>query len=104
MIDRFLLQSLRALAGLAALMLVLLAPAHADNLVTVRTGSLPALPGSAPLARVMALDGRVLALTERASWLLAADRSGWAALGWKPAGPIATSVARASDTIMLLAD
>lgn len=104
MIDRFLLQSLRALAGLAALMLVLLAPAHAGNLVAVRTGSLPALPGSAPLARVMALDGRVLALTEGASWLLAADRSGWAALDWKPAGPIAASVARASDTIILLAD
>ena len=56
------MQSLRAIAGLLALLLILVAPAHADNLVKVRAGALPALPGSAPVARVMALDGRLLAL------------------------------------------
>lgn len=102
MIDRFTLQLLRALAGLLALLLIFIAPAHAENLVTVRAGALPALPGSEAVSRVLAVDGRVLALAGPGAWLLNADRGGWSALEWKPAARIAATAAREHDTILLL--
>jgi SSS family solute:Na+ symporter len=102
MIERFSMQSLRLLAAVLALLTAMLAPAHAANLVTVRAGALPALPGGEPVSRVMAVDGRVLALAGAGAWLLSSDRAGWRALDWKPAAPIAATAAREHDTIVLL--
>lgn len=101
---RFTMQGMRGLIGLLALLLALLGsmPAQAENLISVKTGALPALPGTEPVSRVMAVDGRLLALTPHASWLLAADRKAWTQLDWRPADQIVRTVAREHDTLLLL--
>jgi SSS family transporter len=104
MINRFTKQGWRALISALTLLLatLTLAPAQAENLTSVRTGALPALPGSAPVTRVMAVDGRLLAQTAQASWLLGADRLGWTAVRWNTPGQVVNTAARDHDTIVLL--
>jgi SSS family solute:Na+ symporter len=103
MMQRFSLHSLRAVAALLALLTAMLAPVHAENLVTVRTASLPALPGSEAVSRVLVADGRLLALAGANAWLLDADRASWRVLAWQPAATIVATAVSGPDTILLLA-
>ncbi|MES2148933.1 MAG: sodium:solute symporter [Pseudomonadota bacterium] len=100
MINLFTLQGMRRLIGMLAMLLPLLV--HADTLTTVRSGTLPALPGSEAVSRVMAIDGKLVVLTPSASWLLDAERKSWSPLAWKSDVPIIRSAAREHDTIVLL--
>ena len=82
-IDRLVTRGLAALALLLALSIWAL-PAHADNLTTVRTSTLPALAG--PVTSVFAVDGKLIATTGAGSEVLNAERTAWTAFDSKAAG------------------
>ncbi|HEY5801615.1 MAG TPA: hypothetical protein VIT92_15440, partial [Burkholderiaceae bacterium] len=83
------------------LMLALLAagPGQADPLTTLETTALPALP--APLERLLAVDGRMLALTPSGPLLLAEDRKSWQNTAWQPGGTVAASASRGAQSFVL---
>jgi len=101
MTDRFTLQAMRSWFGALLLLLVWL-PAQAENLVSVKTGVLPALPAGEQVSRVLTVDGRLVVLTAGGGWLLTPDRKAWSALDWRPADQIVRAAPREHDTLLLL--
>ncbi|HJT98878.1 MAG TPA: sodium:solute symporter, partial [Rhodanobacteraceae bacterium] len=75
------------------------APA-AENLSSVRTGTLPALEAGASVLGIASTDARLLAITADGAWLLDADAQRWSRASWKPD---ATLVAIAGDGHRVLA-
>ena len=100
MFERLTKQGWRCL--LFALILLAQAGARADNLTTVRAGTLPALPVAEAVTRVMAVDGRLVALTAQDSWLLDDTGKAWSRAPWKADGRIVRSTARGKETLLLL--
>ena len=68
------------------LLLFMASAVRADNLVAVRSGSLPAPPSAAASAALAVVDGRVLAIAPPLAWLLDTDAAGWTAVPWPSAG------------------
>jgi hypothetical protein len=100
MFERLTKQGWRCL--LFALILLAQAGARADNLTTVRAGSLPALPAAEAVTRVMAVDSRLVALTAQDSWLLDETGKAWVRAPWKADGQIVRSAVRGKETLLLL--
>ncbi|MDB6165568.1 MAG: transporter, solute:sodium symporter family protein, partial [Lacunisphaera sp.] len=73
-----------------------------ENLVTIRTGTVPSLPGSPAVSRVFVLDGQPVAVSDTAAWRLAAGRTAWAQLDWRPHGMIAAVAEDIHQTFLLL--
>lgn len=86
---------------LALCALLALSPAYADALTSVRTGTLPGLPGAA-VTRLLTVDARLLAQTDKATWLLSADRARWSPTSWDVPGQVVGTAAHERDTIVLL--
>lgn len=101
-IDRQIIQAWRALFGMLALAILLFAPgARAANLVAVHGGALPALGGKAQPSTLLAVDGRLLAMSGHSAWMLAPGRDNWQELSWQ--GPtIVASAAGEHDTFALV--
>jgi len=66
---------------LILLCLLLAAPAAAQNLASVRTGTLPALKTDLPLAGVANVDGVPVAVTPTRLWMLAGQS--WQPVSWQ---------------------
>ncbi|MBS0515816.1 MAG: sodium/solute symporter [Proteobacteria bacterium] len=73
---RLSLAGARKLAA-CVLLLGIAAAAQAENLTTVKIGTLPVLSDAGALVGLAAIDARPLALTERGAFVLAADRRAW---------------------------
>ena len=104
MTTRFLMGAERMLGLVFALLLMALGagPARADNLVTLRTATLPAPPALAQPLRLTMVGERLLALDPAAAWLLEADNKTWRRLaGWTPPGGIVASATGAAGTVLL---
>lgn len=99
---------LRSCAGLhalfAALLLSLLWPlnGHADNLASVRTGTLPALPSAAALQGLAVVDGRPVAIGNAGSWVLSDDARTWAPAPWRPDAPLVGIAGNGRQAFVLL--
>jgi len=106
MTKRFMKQVWRTLAGVVTLLPALLlamgaGAAHADNLVTLRTETLPAPPSAQP-PRIVALGERLLALDDSAAWLLDSDRKQWQRQpGFTVPAGIGASASGAAGTVLL---
>ncbi|WP_426690557.1 sodium:solute symporter family transporter [Rhodanobacter ginsengiterrae] len=72
-------------AWLALLLLIVLAPLQAQSLAPLHEGQLPSLETGEPLRAIALVDGRPLAISDRAAWRL--DRAGkaWLPLAWPTA-------------------
>ena len=75
--------------------------AHAENLVTIKSETLPPFAG-APTAMFVALDQTILVEQQRL-WKLDEGRKGWSALPWAPAGTIVGSIANGRRPYLLIA-
>ena len=84
----------------AALLLGAAAGAHAENLTTVNTGTLPALDDAGALIGLAAIDARPLAVTERGVFALGADRKAWQRID---SAAVPTARALASDGVRTFA-
>lgn len=104
MMNRITQQGMSRLIGLMAMVLALLAgsAAHAENLVSVRIGSLPPLPAGAPVTRLIPVGEQLVALTANGAWLLDAAKSGWAPVAWRPAGAPLAAGAGSNATVLLM--
>ncbi|WP_269789652.1 sodium:solute symporter [Stenotrophomonas sp. Iso1] len=54
--------------------------ASAENMTSVKSGSLPSLPDGAPVQHLMNVDGRLLALSGNSLWALDKSAKGWSTL------------------------
>lgn len=72
------------------LLLVAMAPVHAQSLANVRTTELPLLASSSPLRGIVQVDEQTIAMTEGEAWRLDQQRGTWVRLGW-PAQPLHAS-------------
>ena len=75
-------------------MLGLIAPAMAENLVSLRTTEVASLDTAGASFRLLTVGGRPLALSTDAAWILSEDRKIWTRIEWQPVAPV---VATASD-------
>ena len=92
----------RLLATLTQLLLLGAAlPCAAENLVTLRSAVLPALPEAATASALVAIDGRPLAIASDRAWLLANEEKAWTALPL-PAGLASRGVASDGKRALLL--
>jgi SSS family solute:Na+ symporter len=62
--------------------------AHADNLVTLKTGTLGFSPENGSVGTLATLDGRLLVLGKDASWVLDESELSWRKDDWHPQQPI----------------
>lgn len=91
-------------AWLCMLLLVLLAPLHAQSLAPLNSGALPALQTSAPLRGILSIDGTPLAFSDTGSWRLDDARKAWIPLA-QPAGmPHAAAIDEGGNSAWLLLD
>jgi SSS family solute:Na+ symporter len=83
---------------------VLLLPAwgHAQSLATLQTAALPPLPDNRAAARVLAVDGRLVAADAAGAFLLSEDRRAWRPLSWRPDGEIVAFAAREKLAVALV--
>lgn len=81
---RRLLRGLRLFAATA--LLALGGTATAENLSTVASGNLAPLPADAAEPRLLAIDGRDVALSAGKAWALSSDGKAWQPLALAPAG------------------
>ncbi len=100
MFERLMKQGWRGLV--AAVLLLAACQAQADNVATVRGGALPALPAGDAVIRLVAVDGRLLAVSASDSWLLDAGASAWTRAPWHPKGRIVGTAPRGKAAMLLL--
>ena len=99
-----LMRSLRpALAVGSWLFLGGLASLQAENLVSIRTEAVPSLPGAMNISRVLAVDGRLVAIADGGSWLLDGSSGKWERHEWRPDGWVQASVSDGRQAFLLLA-
>jgi len=99
------------LGCLAVMVLMAVAPLPAqakgegkgESLASVRSGSLPALPGDAAAQALVAVDGRPLALGAKQAWLLDEAGQRWSAQPFE-ARPLTASLSAGSEAYVLGAD
>ena len=65
-----------------------LAPLHAENLVSIKTGSVGALPTAESISRLLVVDGRLIAVGVSTTWVLDESRNAWERDAWRPPGQI----------------
>ena len=84
------------------LLLLTAGSTHAANLVTVRSGSLPALPAPDAVTALVAVEGRPIAFTASQAWVLSADAKAWAATPWPETLPVQGAVGNGKKAVLLL--
>jgi len=86
---------------IATLLLMLslsMRPAHAENLATVRTSTLPAV--NAPVLRLLTVEDQLIAVTPTGSQVLDRKNASWRPLAWQGSRSGALAV-RAHDTLLV---
>lgn len=92
------------LAMLCALQLGLVAALHAENLVTLQSGRVAPLSESSSIARLLTIDGRLIAIGRDATWLLDSRQQQWTRVPWHPSGQILSVATGEHRALLLLAD
>ena len=87
--------------------LALLAPVTApaatprDSLVAIKNGTLPPIHDDA-VSRVVAADGRIVALGDKAIWVLEEGGRTWTRLHWRPGGEVLDAATDGRQAFLLL--
>jgi len=81
-------RSLFGLLSVCALLAGFAAPCAADTLSSIKTGTLPSLIADAPLAGLLAIDDRPVAVPATGAWVLDADMKTWTRSAWQPGGSV----------------
>ena len=61
---------------------------HAENLVSIKTSEVAALPATEIVSRLLVVDGRPVAIGADATWLLDENQKAWQRVDWRPQGRV----------------
>ena len=96
---------MRRLGRLIGLLLALcVGPAVAESLVAMKPEKMPALEAGEALAAIVRIDGRLVAIGERSTWVLDAGGDRWTTSAWRPSGRVQSTAGNGRDVFLLVGD
>ena len=78
-------------------------PLHAENLVSIKTSEVAALPSADVVSRLLVIDGRPVALGADKTWLLDENQQAWQGVDWRPQGQVVGYAGDGRVAFLLLA-
>ena len=85
---RFFRRARACVVTIAVLMFGGISSLHAENLVSIKTSEVVALPTTEIVSRLLVVDGRPVAIGADATWLLDENQKAWQRIDWHPQGQV----------------
>ncbi|MGH8179271.1 MAG: sodium:solute symporter family transporter [Steroidobacter sp.] len=95
-------RSLTRFVALCVLASGAISTSQAENLVSIETGRIASLPGSASLSRVVVVDGRALAIGADFAWVLEGNKKAWTQIDWRPRMQVLGAAGDGTEGFLLL--
>ena len=89
--------------AIAVLMFGGISSLHAENLVSIKTREVVALPTTEVISRLLVVDDRPVAIGADATWLLDENQKAWQRIAWRPQGQVLGVASDGRIAFLLLA-